>query len=1111
MIDVVMPTYARTPVSFERGEGAHLYATDGRRFLDFGSGIAVSLLGHSHPALVKAITDQANALWHTSNLYQIPNQQALADRLVEHTFADTVFFTNSGTEACELAVKMARKYWYEKGAPEKTDIITFEGSFHGRSSAGIAAAGSEKMTKGFGPILPGFDIDIEELAIENLTLAPGIAGDGPQRVDVAGSVQVADRRLMVDLDGELGQSDRLNLLVNAEPDGDDFDLALDVVAAADGPIATLAGLENSYTARLRGDGTWSRWTGGLLVRGEDERIAALRITNRAGLFGLSGRFDPSSFVTGIPARALGDDVAIKSEIAIDDRVFDGRALLRGAGLDLTAEGLLDLAQNRAEALEIAARVRDPSLLGEDMSLRDARLTATIDGAFDDLAIVHDLRVAETDLAGTVLTGLRQQGTADYDGTRWTLPLNLAVARIVSGNALVDPRLVDGRGSGTLVLSGSTLLADDLRLAFANASANLALRGDLARGAYLIRGPVRAQGLALDNVGTAGGTAVIDFALQPGRPWRLGAELDARVTPVTNATLANLAGPAIRVRGGIATGGDGPLDFDRLRINASKLTMALDGSVRDGTTRVAGSGRHADYGAFTVEASVTETGPTAALVFDQPFTGLENVRVAIAPSEEGFAIDTEGGSVLGPFVGELALLAPSDGPTRITIGQLRVSETDVTGGITLIEGGADGTLAFNGGGLSGTVALAPRGGAQGVTIDLAARNARFGGEPAMRIARADIDASGVIGEGRTAFTGSASAAGLSYGTLFIGRLAAEGALEDGVGRIDASLSGRRSGRFVLDLNAAIAPERIALAAKGQFAGRRITMPRRAVLTSLDGGGWRLAPTQLSYGDGGMIASGSFGGGNLDFDFKLARMPLSLIDVVRADTGLGGTISGAIDYRTSANGLPVSDATVKIEGLTRSGLVLTSRPVNVALVARLTEDELATRAILGNSDIQRGRVQARITGLPRQGVLIDRLRAGRLAAQLRYRGAAESLWRLAALDTFDITGDTSAGIEVVEETADGPVHIDPSIFRSYDIRGIVGQTLNAEGVYEIGRALGSEAAARGQIEHGRVNIQRIKPLVTCQHCGCQRRCELAKTLPVFSLQWAGFKYLRWRLGA
>ncbi len=156
MISSVLPTYSRAPLSFVKGEGTWLIEADGRRFLDLGAGIAVNALGHAHPALVKALTDQAGALWHTSNLYQIPNQQALADRLVEHTFADTVFFTNSGTESCELAVKMARKYHHDKGAPEKVEIITFGGSFHGRSSAGIAAAGSEKMTKGFGPLLPGF-------------------------------------------------------------------------------------------------------------------------------------------------------------------------------------------------------------------------------------------------------------------------------------------------------------------------------------------------------------------------------------------------------------------------------------------------------------------------------------------------------------------------------------------------------------------------------------------------------------------------------------------------------------------------------------------------------------------------------------------------------------------------------------------------------------------------------------------------------------------------------------------------------------------------------------------------------------------------------------------
>jgi acetylornithine/N-succinyldiaminopimelate aminotransferase len=155
MIPTVLPTYNRAPLTFVKGEGSWLIEADGRRFLDFGAGIAVNSLGHAHPALVQALTDQAGALWHTSNLYHIPAQQKLADALVEHTFADTVFFTNSGTEACELAVKMARKYWHDQGQDRST-IITFTGSFHGRSAAGIAAAGSEKMTKGFGPLLPGF-------------------------------------------------------------------------------------------------------------------------------------------------------------------------------------------------------------------------------------------------------------------------------------------------------------------------------------------------------------------------------------------------------------------------------------------------------------------------------------------------------------------------------------------------------------------------------------------------------------------------------------------------------------------------------------------------------------------------------------------------------------------------------------------------------------------------------------------------------------------------------------------------------------------------------------------------------------------------------------------
>ena len=157
MITAIMPTYGRWDVAVERGEGCYLYATDGRKFLDFTSGIAVTSLGHCHPHLIEAVTAQAQKLWHVSNLFQIPGQQKLAERLTANSFADTVFFNNSGAEAVELSIKVARKYQSETGHPERYRVIGCHGSFHGRSFATLAAAGAEGYLKGFGPVMDGFD------------------------------------------------------------------------------------------------------------------------------------------------------------------------------------------------------------------------------------------------------------------------------------------------------------------------------------------------------------------------------------------------------------------------------------------------------------------------------------------------------------------------------------------------------------------------------------------------------------------------------------------------------------------------------------------------------------------------------------------------------------------------------------------------------------------------------------------------------------------------------------------------------------------------------------------------------------------------------------------
>ena len=157
MIPAVMPTYARADVAFERGEGAYLYATDGRRYLDFASGIAVTSLGHGHPHLVAALSAQAGRLWHTSNLFRVPGQERLARRLVDASFADTVFFTNSGVEAWECGVKLCRRYMSATGQPERWRVVTVGGAFHGRTLAAIAAARTEKLVNGFGPMVEGFD------------------------------------------------------------------------------------------------------------------------------------------------------------------------------------------------------------------------------------------------------------------------------------------------------------------------------------------------------------------------------------------------------------------------------------------------------------------------------------------------------------------------------------------------------------------------------------------------------------------------------------------------------------------------------------------------------------------------------------------------------------------------------------------------------------------------------------------------------------------------------------------------------------------------------------------------------------------------------------------
>jgi translocation and assembly module TamB len=868
-----------------------------------------------------------------------------------------------------------------------------------------------------GSVLPNFDIRIDRLEIDNLTADKGVFGPR-RRIDLVARADIRKGRALLDVDGRFGGGDRLLVKLDSEPDRDRFDLAVDYSAPRGGLLAGVSGATSSVRAKVYGAGAWKTWNGVIVAQRDGKDLAAMLLANRAGRYTMAGEVYPGDLLAGRARAAAGDKLALRFDGTFVDNVIDGRLALSGAALAVGSRGRLDLGNNAADGLFVRALALRPELLLPSPKLAGVQLVATLDGPFRDLSIDHVLTAARLDAGSVVAENLRTAGVARWNGKTLTLPLALTAGRVVTGNAQVDPRFAGGRVTGTLALTGSQLASEDLAIDLRGLAARLVMRGDLKGGGFAFAGPVAARGFSLTNLGLVDADAKILFKIGAGMPWTLQANLAGRMTRVDNATLQTLTGGGIRFAGGVRLGQQVPILFDKARLTSAKLALNADGrQLGDGTTTITGNGRHVDYGPFTVQADIGAAGPKAVLVFADPWPagGLKDVRVALSPIAEGFRIETAGGSTLGPFDGVLALFSPPGGPTRIEIRQMKVWQTGVTGTLLLGGSGVSGELALAGGGLSGQIRIDPRGNGQQIDALVTARNARFGGPRPLSIGNGRLEVSGFLEKGRSTIAGNVYAEGLSSGSLFIGKLAANARLVNGAGQVTASIAGRRGSRFAVQGTAAISPDRVVVLAGGDYAGRSIRMPRRAVLTR-EGEGWRLAPTQLDFGNGTIIAEGHLLGGPTELNLQVADMPLSAADIFVADLGLGGTASGIVDYR-SAGGVPSGRARLMVKGLTRSGLVLTSRPVDLYLVAALDRDALETRSVIEEKGETRGRLQARIAGLPQGGSLRERLRSGSLFGQLRYNGPADALWRLTGVEIFDLTGPVAIAADMTG-TLDNP---------------------------------------------------------------------------------------------
>ena len=259
------------------------------------------------------------------------------------------------------------------------------------------------------PILPDFDIRIDRLALENFKLAQGLAGEEEQQVDFAAKVDIRKGRSLIDANGAFGPEDRFALLLDAEPDGDVFDLSLDYNASREGPIAKLTGLSSAYEARIAGEGTWTNWLGHALVSrmGEEDRaapaqrVAGFELTNRSGQFGLLGTLTPQVDANSILGRALAGGVALDVRGTLRDSLFDGTLAAVSNTLDLRGTGAINLASNAVDGFEVQTALRDPEWLTPAVRLEGATLSALVDGPFRDLEIEHELSV-DALVAGAVL-------------------------------------------------------------------------------------------------------------------------------------------------------------------------------------------------------------------------------------------------------------------------------------------------------------------------------------------------------------------------------------------------------------------------------------------------------------------------------------------------------------------------------------------------------------------------------------------------------------------------------------------------------------------------------------------------------------------------------------
>ncbi len=863
------------------------------------------------------------------------------------------------------------------------------------------------------PILPAFEIRIGALAIDRLTLAKPVTG--VERVGrLAGRADIRGGRALIDLDAVVAGSDTLRLKLDAAPDRNRFDVDAHARGTADGLLAKLAGFRRTVALDVAGRGSWTKWDGSAVAEIGTVRLADLTLANRAGAYTLAGVLDPAPLAHGKLQRLTTPRVRVQGDATLADRQLKGTLSLRSGSLSVEGDGTLDLAANAFRGVRLHAVLFKPSALFPNMTGRAIELRMLLDGAFATARFDYRLAAKRFAFDDTGFEDAFAAGSGRLSRAPVLVPIRFVAARVTGVGDVAGGILRNLTMQGVLRVTATMVTGDDLRLTSDKLNGRFNLLLDLRDGRYDIgiNGGLSRYlipGLGLVDVQTV--LKVVPGA--DGHGTRVIGQGTAQMVRLDNAFFRSLAGGLPRIVTGLERTPDGVLHLNNLVLTGPQIRITGNGiRRRDGTFHFEGTGTQQTYGPLTLKLDGKIDRPTLDLIFKRPneTMGLSDVIAHLDPTEAGFAFTARGGSRLGPFTGNGAILLPKGGGGTIAIADLAVSGTHASGPLAIVDGGFDGTLAIAGGGLSGTLLFAPVGDNQRIEAHLDARSATLSNGISVR--RAHLDAVTLLDPAGTTIEATLNAGGVRRGALVIGRFGARASLRGGTGTITASIAGSRGRAFDIQSVTQVSPDRYVVSLQGTLDRRPLKLVTPAVFTrdgTAEQGGWRLAPTELSFAGGDAQLSGRFTPGGNAIDAKVAHMPLAILDIGYPGLGLGGSASGSLSYSQSRTNSPIGRIDMTVRGLTRSGLVLTSRPVDVGIAGILSADRIAARAVAATAGKTVGRAQMLLT-LPAGPDLATRVQDAGVFAQLRYNGAADTLWRLTGIELFDLTGPVAIGADV-----------------------------------------------------------------------------------------------------